>query len=337
MKNIHVLPTDKPSRLCINGKNGQHIYITSDEEIKEGDRYINPRINKVLKCDHTNISVVNLFGCKKIILSTDQDLIKNGVQAIDDEFLEWFVKNPSCDYVEVKRNKKLSNKSIWDAVEGDLVFNNYNCGGIITQLSNDIRVHIISENGEGYVETAITSDNGLDTLVINNYKVYEYSDYKIIIPKEEPKQEWTPTQGEQVWIKVFSNWSKGTYIGYDTTKSVHLVREDKEGGGNLLSSSKILPYKSMPNEPRQETINLDKLESQLDDALEKETKESLTNWLHSKRNEQETLEEAAETNSEKHHYAFRQQSEFYQLGFIEGAKWQAKKMYSEEEVFRIIA
>jgi hypothetical protein len=36
----------------------------------------------------------------KIILTTDQDLIKDGVQAIDDEFLEWFVKNPSCEEVE---------------------------------------------------------------------------------------------------------------------------------------------------------------------------------------------------------------------------------------------
>jgi hypothetical protein len=41
---------------------------------------------------------------KKIILTTDQDLIKDGVQAIDDEFLEWFVKNPSCEEVEVVMN-----------------------------------------------------------------------------------------------------------------------------------------------------------------------------------------------------------------------------------------
>jgi hypothetical protein len=38
---------------------------------------------------------------KKIILTTDQDLIEDGVQAIDDEFLEWFVKNPSCEFVDV--------------------------------------------------------------------------------------------------------------------------------------------------------------------------------------------------------------------------------------------
>ena len=39
--------------------------------------------------------------CKKIILTTDQDLIADGIQAISDEFINWFVKNPSCEEVEV--------------------------------------------------------------------------------------------------------------------------------------------------------------------------------------------------------------------------------------------
>jgi hypothetical protein len=38
---------------------------------------------------------------KKIILTTDQDLINDGVQAIDDDFLQWFVNNPSCEEVEI--------------------------------------------------------------------------------------------------------------------------------------------------------------------------------------------------------------------------------------------
>jgi hypothetical protein len=42
---------------------------------------------------------------KKIILTTDQDLIANGVQSIDDEFLEWFVNNPNCEWVEVIYDK----------------------------------------------------------------------------------------------------------------------------------------------------------------------------------------------------------------------------------------
>ena len=41
--------------------------------------------------------------CKKIILTTDQDLIKDGIQAIDDEFLEWFVKNPNCEVIKVNK------------------------------------------------------------------------------------------------------------------------------------------------------------------------------------------------------------------------------------------
>ena len=109
MKNIHLLLTDKPSRLCINGKNQQHIHITSDEEIKEGDWvFVNGFILR--QVDYINgYMVIDITGgkhhnsvCKKIILTTDQDLIADGVQSIDDEFLEWFVKNQSCEWVEVE-------------------------------------------------------------------------------------------------------------------------------------------------------------------------------------------------------------------------------------------
>jgi hypothetical protein len=113
MKNIHVLPTDKPSRLVLEIKNNnlfitttyfkndlmkhQNIYITSDEEIKEGNYFWKPDCNMIFKAEYTPHK-----GCQKVILTTDQDLIADGVQAIDDEFLEWFVKNPSCEWVEVE-------------------------------------------------------------------------------------------------------------------------------------------------------------------------------------------------------------------------------------------
>jgi len=41
-------------------------------------------------------------GYKEILLSTDAQLTKDGVQAIDDEFLEWWIKNPSCESVDVE-------------------------------------------------------------------------------------------------------------------------------------------------------------------------------------------------------------------------------------------
>jgi len=118
-RNIHVLPTSNPSRLYLsdygkelnlsgyplrNYTTGKHIYITSDEEIKPSDYYL-WKENEIIKANDIEISFHHtvVFDCKKIILTTDQDLIKDGVQAIDDEFLEWFVKNPSCEEVEVNK------------------------------------------------------------------------------------------------------------------------------------------------------------------------------------------------------------------------------------------
>ena len=45
-------------------------------------------------------------GYKEILLSTNDSLIKDGVQAIDDEFLEFFIKNPSCERVEIVFNNR---------------------------------------------------------------------------------------------------------------------------------------------------------------------------------------------------------------------------------------
>jgi hypothetical protein len=57
---------------------------------------------------------------KKIILTTDQSL--DGVQDIDDEFLEWFVKNPSCEFVEVEKGKILNQGSY---ITGNIVTKDY--------------------------------------------------------------------------------------------------------------------------------------------------------------------------------------------------------------------
>jgi hypothetical protein len=149
MKNIHILPTDKPSGLFRfedtlikndliglydfkeKGYITQNIYITSDEEIKNGTWVIQKDTNKVVFLAFARFETYNKNKDSresfiKIILTTDQDLI--GVQAIDDEFLEWFVKNQSCESVKV----------------------------------------------EGHI-----------------YKGQDETEYKIIIPSEEPKQETT--------------------------------------------------------------------------------------------------------------------------------------------------
>jgi hypothetical protein len=114
MKNIHLLPTENPSRLLKTIPKGnlilsksitsgshwenQNIYITSDENTKVGEWTLNMDIKILVKSPH---AMYNNAYFKKIILTTDTDLIKDGVQAIDDEFLNWFVKNPTCGWVEV--------------------------------------------------------------------------------------------------------------------------------------------------------------------------------------------------------------------------------------------
>jgi hypothetical protein len=124
MKNIHILSTDKPSYLYKNikgklgfnkewdiipfGRINQHIYITSDEEIKEGDwTLMFDDFGHLFLCDkpqqYLGIEKGHHLnkGLRKIILTTDGDLINDGVQAIDGNFLEWFVNNPSCESVEI--------------------------------------------------------------------------------------------------------------------------------------------------------------------------------------------------------------------------------------------
>ena len=180
MKNLHVLPTDHPSRLRYNIKtriwelnefhkyhtdikSTHNIYITSDEEIKEGDwvlvgyvlrhpdtknRFngdINPIKKLVKKGDLWKFTDgTNLYGstCKKIILTTDQKLIVGNVQPISGEFLQQFIKNSNCEFVETER------------------------------LENGRYVNFLPNGG---------TEEGV------------YENYKIIIPSEESKQGRTCT------------------------------------------------------------------------------------------------------------------------------------------------
>jgi hypothetical protein len=190
MENIHILPTDKPSRLYLsdygkelnlsgyplrNYTTGKHIYITSDEEIEEGDWcFLDqplengfPNHQEVFqnKDDSDYLNMVNHL-VKKIILTDNQDLIKDGVQAIDDEFLEWFVKNPSCEEVKV----------------------------------------------EGHL-----------------YKGQDETEYKIIIPKEEPKY-------------TTSNLDNEKYKDYSVSK------EEPKEQGHISPGSQYEPEESFESE-----------------------------------------------------------------------------------------
>lgn len=148
MKNIFVLPTSGESRLHLannktiikslepTGKSNLynsvpvHIYITNNDDIKEGDWFIELDLkgtrssyaNKPYLCDIGNTGNFILTkesgnfpfpeNCRKIILAADPKLISDGVQSIDDDFLNWFVNN-SCEYVEVTSlDSKLPKKEV---------------------------------------------------------------------------------------------------------------------------------------------------------------------------------------------------------------------------------
>jgi len=189
MKNIHVLPTDKPSRLCKNEfgsfyltesmlskisffKN-QNIYITSpNEDINEND-YIITKDGRLVQVSY--LLSKDLEGASKVILTDNKDLIKEGVQTIDDEFLEWFVKNPSCEEVEV-------NKLCYGALSG-------------------------------------FADAG----------------YKIIIPKEEPKQETL----EEGFYRIFDSID---YTEFDFTSFEQGAKWQQEQDKKLYSEEYMLNF-----------------------------------------------------------------------------------------------
>lgn len=191
-----------------------NIYITSDEGIKEGDWFIHPdsscfdkewkevsiggyEILQVIKVDenfiyHSSMMAIHKnLNIKKIILTTDQDLIKDGVQAIDDEFLEWFVKNPSCESVEVGygfiRLTETDNEGYWvsipneqiemqqeepkqETLENESIFKNkkwYSENGTVYNKADDsVRIALVFDNGS-YMNLPIEIANKISQLLNN--------------------------------------------------------------------------------------------------------------------------------------------------------------------------
>ena len=241
MKNIHILPTGKPSRLILQGSElllskymevnegfsefNQHLFITSDEEIKEGDKdfyiiandrdktWIN-RLEKVVECKidpkHGKVLILSsgtflwIDEGKKIILTTDQDLINDGVQAIDDEFLEWFVKNPSCEEVEIGEGVRYEDEWI-DNEDGGEIFQHQYCSYkiIIPKEENSIEA---KQRAKNYMSLK----GALEPKQIKCY--CGHTTYCDCSPLEEPKQE-TVEEAAEKYAKPFDNrfWVVATF------------------------------------------------------------------------------------------------------------------------------
>jgi hypothetical protein len=158
-----------------------NIYITSDEEIKEGDYMydIDGDVGKAIGSDMKEFE-----GNKKIILTTDQDLIKDGVQAIDDEFLEWFVKNPSCEEVKIE---SWQTKGEWDLDYKIIISKEEQKQHLIDIMRGDEELGLYEEpKQESFVERMVPLQlkHNLD---MTKQEKLEEAAYRLSAEKFEPK------------------------------------------------------------------------------------------------------------------------------------------------------
>jgi hypothetical protein len=195
-------------------------------------------------------------GYKEILLSTDELLIKDGVQAIDDEFLEWFVKNPSCEKVEVSYGILKP-------------FQSTNKGYIIHLPDNDVLEKPKQEYERGITITHVDKQETFE-------ETHQLCNTGVIIPK--------------------------------TTQQI--IDEDFDGG---LTMGEIIP--------KEETICI---QTGLPCGIQCFSEDTCNRSKPKK----ETIEEVAKryTTKKKHEYDSSTRS------FIDGAKWQQERSYSEEEV-----
>ena len=243
MKNIHLIPTDKPSNITIRKRTGelvydaepfthdewdvisnQNIYITSDEEIKEGDWFIVlDGSNDIYKANKVWLDIIkeNSNPSQKIILTTDQDLIKDDVQSIDYEFLEWFVKNPSCEEVEVgKTNKLIDNYAEKHEYKWEVKYQIY-----IPKEEPKQHVEFINNNIEEF-DNKLKEFFNLKNISSENIP----SEFNDIVNKEffnlieEPKQE---TLEEVVFIKkaIDFYWSQYNSNHIDNLKDFEVSKK----------------------------------------------------------------------------------------------------------------
>jgi hypothetical protein len=318
MKNIHILPTDKPSEFySINGKHKlanstmamdwyissagykpHNIYITSDVEISGLENNIWVYNNGRVWLWQNTMALVSNNKPRKIILTTDQDLIKDGVQAIDDEFLEWLVKNPTCEEVEIYLVELCDNC-------GQQYCDNSNCRGC-----KDEKFYLISTS-ENTTERVITYCDG--------YKV-----------KEEPKQIYYNTVGRE-------NGEFAIKGQFNTQKeALDLANELNRKFPELYYDWNETLVKE---EPKQENNFFESLQKYFKDTPKEKV---LEDWAKSAEFDNvssggESIEEAAEQFDKSKCKHFRREHtkeevyDSFEEGFTAGAKSDAARNYWFEE------
>ena len=337
-RNIHILPTDKPSRFSLNSSGkyhltnqlytnspnftNQNIYITSDEIFTEYSRglyfidiytgrndifsplYINKDTIAAGKF-HAYMNNGNM--CKKIIMTTDPILILNGVQPIDDKFLEWFVKNPSCEFVEVDYKYDTNLQPILDSF-GNKVLRIK----IPTESSNLSQIIIPQEEPMSYEEFRKNASNDLirkfDT-DCSKYSEDGHSDNYFYAN-----------------CKYWENKLKEEPINPNNQEVMFHEEHQEYFYEDIINDKKVTVWLGKDYVPKEEPK-----QGTMSEAI----KQVINNQL-----KQETLEEAADKLSDELHAVFEMNNEDAFLWILnilnKGATWQAKTMFNEEEIHKIV-
>ena len=222
MKNIHILPTDKPSRLWLSTRKENYlifdkfprggveyvepknIYITSEKDIKDND-WIITKDGRLVQVSY--LLSKELDNASKIILTTDQDLISDNVQAIDKEFLEWFANNSSCEYVEVQKFNGFAEVYLTSIPKEE---SNYNMKDEIEWLSNNPQCKQIESCSNSLSKKCICpKEETLEEAM--NQEGYMESDYdKIWRDGVEFGSKWQAERmySEEEVISIFKEWEE---------------------------------------------------------------------------------------------------------------------------------
>jgi len=211
MQNLFLITTDRPISKLQKTKHGnlflsneiksysdctnQNIYITSDEEIKESNWCLQVETNEIFKVrevlekqhlyldtdDKKHYDNFDPWNVKKIIMTTNLDLIADGVQSIENKFIEWFINNSDCKQIEVvylgKLNKvdsyelilpKQSNKWKLSNIETAKFIDILKMGHVYYTTEKDMTVYyptfVVINQGDEWFMQAIISDQEISRI-----------------------------------------------------------------------------------------------------------------------------------------------------------------------------
>ena len=201
-----------------------NIYVTSNEEPKLDEWGINIKNLALFKGGGFTSDKYSKDCFRKIILTTDNLLVKDGVQAIDYEFLEWFCKNSSREDVEVETKEKYDEEIVLVTLAGKI-----GATSIRKNIKKDYKIIIPKQDFKHIVKSIPTEE-----ILSNRCNAYEFIDFKKQQTFEEARQEAWDLY-EHVEGNLYSTSFKS---GFDLGVKWEREQEKKYSEQDMINASK---------------------------------------------------------------------------------------------------